>query len=178
MVSAELIEACRRGDPGAFEELVERTRRRVYSLAYRLVRDPHEAEDVAQEAYLRVYRGLRGFRGNARFETWLHRVVTNTAFTHLKRRGRFGDILAEGEEIRDEVEEGRPAVEQALDRDELKRALEGLTEGLRVVTVLKDVYGLPVREIAQELGISESAVKVRLHRARKKLKDAIWTQTT
>jgi RNA polymerase sigma-70 factor (ECF subfamily) len=178
MVSAELIEACRRGDSGAFEELVERTRRRVYSLAYRLVRDPQEAEDVAQEAYLRVYRGLRGFRGDASFETWLHRVVTNTAFTHLKRRGRFGELLAEGQEDAGEAAEERPAVDQALDRDELKRALEGLTEGLRVVTVLKTVYGLSVREIARELEISESAVKVRLHRARKKLKEAIWTQTT
>ncbi|HEX9892255.1 MAG TPA: RNA polymerase sigma factor [Actinomycetota bacterium] len=178
MVSAELIEACRRGDPGAFEELVERTRGRVYSLAFRLVRDPHEAEDVSQEAYVRVFRGLPGFRQEARFETWLHRVVTNTAFTHLKRRGRFGDVLAEGQvDAAERVADPDAPMEQALDRDELKRALDGLSPGLRVVTVLKDVYGLPVRDIAAEIGISEAAVKVRLHRARKKLKEALWTKS-
>lgn len=178
MVSRELLERCRRGEAGAFEELVERTRGRVYSLAYRLVRDPHEAEDVAQEAYIRVYRGLPGFREEARFETWLHRVVTNAAFTHLKRRGRFGEVLAEGQEERVEgVVDPKASVEQALDRDELKRALDGLSPALRVVTVLKDVYGLPVRDIAAEIGISEAAVKVRLHRARKKLKDVLWTKS-
>jgi|SRR5919106_1463376 RNA polymerase sigma-70 factor (ECF subfamily) len=177
MVSRELLEACRRGDPASFEELVERTRARVYSLANRLVRDRHDAEDVAQEAYLRVFRGLRGFREDAAFETWLHRVVTNTAFTYLKRRGRFGELVAEGQEPVEQVQ-APSGVDRALDRDELRRALDGLSEALRVVTVLKDVYGLSVREIAEELDVSEGAVKVRLHRARKQLKDAIWAQTT
>src|ERR671918_3183081 len=122
MVSRELLEACRRGDAGAFEELVERTRRQVYPLAYRLVGDRHEAEDVAQEAYLRVFRSLRGFRQEARFETWLYRIVTNAAFTHLRRRGRFGVLLAEGQEQAGGKPEGRP-VGGALGRDEGKRGL-------------------------------------------------------
>ncbi|HZA27642.1 MAG TPA: sigma-70 family RNA polymerase sigma factor [Actinomycetota bacterium] len=177
MVSRELLEACRRGDAGAFEELVERTQRHVYTLAYRLVGDRHEAEDVAQEAYLRVFRSLRGFRQEARFETWLYRIVTNAAFTHLRRRGRFGVLLAEGQEQAVEEPEVRP-VEAALDRDEVKRALQGLTPGPRAVVVLKDVYGLSCQEIADEMGLSESAVKVRLHRARKRLKEVIWTRAT
>jgi RNA polymerase sigma-70 factor (ECF subfamily) len=177
MVSRELLEACRRGDAGAFEELVERTQRHVYTLAYRLVGDRHEAEDVAQEAYLRVFRSLRGFRQEARFETWLYRIVTNAAFTHLRRRGRFGVLLAEGQEQAVEEPEVRP-VEAALDRDEVKRALQGLTPGARAVVVLKDVYGLSCQEIADEMGLSESAVKVRLHRARKRLKEVIWTRAT
>ncbi|HYH28122.1 MAG TPA: sigma-70 family RNA polymerase sigma factor [Actinomycetota bacterium] len=178
MVSRELLEACRKGDRGAFEELVERTRGQVYTLAYRLVGDRHDAEDVAQDAYLRVYRGLSGFREDARFETWLYRVVTNAAFTHLKRRGRFGAVMTEDQEAAVEVvEQGAGPVQQTIDRDEVKRALEDLPESLRTVVVLRDVYGLSLREIGQEMGISEGAAKVRLHRARKKMKDKLWTTT-
>lgn len=172
MVSRELLDLCRRGDPGAFEELVERTRRRVYALAYRLVGDRHEAEDVAQEAYLRVFRSLGGFRGEAGFDTWLHRVVTSAAFTHLKRRGRFGALLANGGELVGEEPEER-RVERTLERDEVRRALDRLSPALRVVTLLKDVYGLSVKEIAQEIGIAEGAVKVRLHRARRQMRDVL-----
>ena len=86
VVSRELLDRCRRGEPGAFEELVERTHRQVYTLAYRLVGDRHEAEDVAQDAYLRVHRSLRTFRGESSFSTWLYRVVANAATTHLRRK--------------------------------------------------------------------------------------------
>ncbi len=174
MVSRELVEACRRGEPEAFEELVERTERQVFTLALRLVGDRQDAEDVAQEAYLRVFRGIRGFREEARFETWLYRIVTNAAMTHLSRRGRFGELLMEPdeEEVRDaRGESGQDAV--AL-RDEVARALASLSPALRTVVVLKDMYGLSHQEIADELGSTEGAVKVRLHRARKKLKDAIY----
>src|SRR5213593_4477157 len=95
VVSSELLARCRRGDSRAFEEVVRLTERRVYGLALRLVGDPHEAEDVSQEAYLRMYRGLAGFREEARFETWMHRIVTNTAFNHRRRRRRFGDLFDE-----------------------------------------------------------------------------------
>ena len=168
MVGPELIERCRQGDRTAFEELVRLTHRRVYSLAYRLVKDRSDAEDVAQEAYLRMYRGLAGFREEAAFETWMHRIVANCAMTHLRRRGRFGDLLRD-EEGPDQVTPDR-AQELTVNRDELSRGLATLPEGQRVAVLLKDVYGLSVREIATELGIEEGAVKVRVHRARKRLK--------
>ena len=169
MISSDLLARCRRGDADAFEELVRLTERRVYGLALRLVRDPHEAEDVAQEAYLRMFRGLSGFREESRFETWMHRIVTNTAFNHLHRRRRFGEILA------DEPPE-LPVPDQTesrSDSDRLERAISQLSEGQRVPLVLKDVYGLSCREIGEELGIQEGAVKVRLHRARKRLHDLL-----
>ena len=97
MVSPELLARCKRGDRLAFEELVRATHRRVYSLAYRLVGDRFEAEDVAQDAYLRMFRGLAGFREEAAFETWMHRIVTNAALNLLRRRGRFGELLDEGD---------------------------------------------------------------------------------
>lgn len=171
LVDAELIASCRRGDPGSFEDLVSRTQHRVYALAHRLTRDRAEAEDVAQEAYLRVFRSLGSFREDARFETWLHRIVVNAAMTHLRRRGRFG-ILLQDPEVDPEPAPARPA-DQVVDRDEIRRALAELPEGMRVTVVLKEMYGMTCAEIGEELGLSEGAVKVRLHRARKRMKDAI-----
>jgi RNA polymerase sigma-70 factor, ECF subfamily len=171
MVGPELIERCRHGDRAAFEELVGLTHRRVYSLAYRLVKDRSDAEDVAQEAYLRMFRGLAGFREEAAFETWMYRIVTNCAMSHLRRRGRFGDLLRD-EEGPDLAIPDR-AQDLVVNRDELSRGLAALPEGQRVALLLKDVYGLSVREIAQELGIEEGAVKVRVHRARRKLKELL-----
>ncbi len=170
MVSAELLAACRRGDRGAFEELVELTHRRVYSLAFRLTGDRTEAEDVAQEAYLRMFRGLAGFREEARFETWMHRIVTNCAISMRKRRGRFGDVLVSEPEDVPVPDTTAPAL---AERDSLSRALAELPEGQRIAVLLKDVYGLSCREIGEELGVEEGAVKVRLHRARKRLRELL-----
>lgn len=174
MVSPELLAACRRGDPEAFEEVVRKTYRHVYTQALRLVGDRQEAEDVTQEAYLRVFRGLAGFRGDAQFETWLYRIVANTALTHLRKRRRFGELLAEDEgELAELPSKERPD-DQALDREALTAALEALPASMRTVVVLKDVYGLSCREIGDELGVSEGAVKVRLHRARRRLKETLF----
>jgi RNA polymerase sigma-70 factor, ECF subfamily len=172
MVSRELLEACRRGEPGAFEEVVERTNRQVYTLAYRLVGDRHEAEDVAQEAYLRAYRSLRGFRGDARFETWLYRIVANAAMTQLRRRGRFGDLLGDQDVV--SLQPAARPIEETVEEDEIKTALQALPLGQRTAVVLKDVYGFSCQEIADEIGVSEGAVKVRLHRARRRLKELIY----
>src|SRR5947207_235425 len=140
MVERDLVASAKAGDRAAFEELVSQTHRLVYTLALRLVGDRAEAEDVAQEAYLRMFRGLAGFREEARFETWMYRIVANCAVSALRRRGRFGDIVP------DEDLEG-PAPEQTeqqtLDSDELTRALAQLPEGQRVVVILKDVYVEP-----------------------------------
>jgi len=171
VVPPELVERCRQGDRSAFEELVRLTHRRVYSLAYRLVNDRSDAEDVAQEAYLRVFRGIARFREEAAFETWMHRIVANCAMTHLRRRGRFGALLRDEEAP--ELPTPDRAQELAVQRDELARGLASLPEGQRVTLLLKDVYGLSVRDIATELGIQEGAVKVRVHRARKRLKELL-----
>jgi RNA polymerase sigma-70 factor, ECF subfamily len=170
MVTAELLADCRRGDRRAFEELVRLTHRRVYSLANRLTGDRVEAEDVAQEAYLRMFRGLAGFREEARFETWMHRIVTNCAITMLKRRGRFGDLAAEEPT---DVAVPDTTAPRLADRDVLSRAMATLPEGQRIAVLLKDVYGLSCKEIGDEIGIEEGAVKVRLHRARKRLKELL-----
>ena len=125
---------------------------------------------MAQEAYLRMFQGLGGFREEARFETWMHRIVTNTAFNHLRRRGRFGELLEDGAL---DVATAVRSESSFADRDELERAMERLPAGQRIVLVLKDVYGLSCREIGHELGIEEGAVKVRLHRARRRLREVL-----
>jgi RNA polymerase sigma-70 factor, ECF subfamily len=176
MVGRDLLERCRRGEPEAFAELVDRTYRQVYTLAYRLVGDRHEAEDVAQESYLRVHRSLGTFRGDSSFRTWLFRIVANAAMSHLRRRGRFGDLGQEADDVLVLAEP--PARESDVDADELRRALATLPDAQRVVVLMKDAYGFSCREIADDMGVSEGAVKVRLHRARRRVKDALYGSGT
>jgi RNA polymerase sigma-70 factor (ECF subfamily) len=171
MVSRDLLQRCGRREPGAFEELVELTGRQVYTLALRLVGDRHEAEDVAQEAYLRVFRSLRSFRGDSRFETWLHRVVANVAINHMRTRSRIGELMDEPDTIVRVADVASTA--DVPESDELAIALEQLPPAQRVAVVLKDVYGFSAAEIAQKLGTSEGAVKLRLHRGRRNLKNLI-----
>jgi RNA polymerase sigma-70 factor, ECF subfamily len=172
MIDRELLERCRRGEPEAFAEMVERTHRQVYSLAVRLVGDRHEAEDVAQEAYLRVHRALRTFRGDSSFLTWLYRIVANTAMSQLRRRGRFGDLQDDADTVLRLAD--APSGETDLDTDELRRAMESLPDAQRFVVVMKDAYGFSCQEIGEQMGLSEGAVKVRLHRARRRLKEALY----
>jgi len=174
---ADLVAAAKDGDRVAFDELVRLTYAATYTLAYRLTGDEDDARDVVQEAYLRAYRGLRRFRGDAQFSTWLYRITANCASTHLGRRARHRhDDLTEDAMILDERPESDPAVQ--ADTDDLRgrhtRALDELPPKLRAVVVLRDIYDLTHEAIAAELGISESAAKVRLHRARRKLRERLY----
>lgn len=173
-VTPELLAACRRGDAVAIEEVVRRTHRQVYTLAVRLVRDRYEAEDVVQDSYLRALRGLPSFREDARFETWLYRIVTNTAMSHLRRRARMGELWSERDDGGPEIPAPTELEEETVHRDALSRALDALPAGMRSVVILKDVYGFSCAEIGEELGVSEGAIKVRLHRARKRLKESLF----
>jgi len=146
----------------------------VYTQAYRLVGDRQEAEDVAQDAYVRVFRSVAGFRGEAQFETWLYRIVANAAMTRLRKRRRFGDLPREPSDEPARSGSSERPDDRALDRVTLERALRKLPDAMRTVVLLKDVYGLSCREIGKGLGVSEGAVKVRLHRARRRLKEALF----
>ena len=149
-----------------------------YTLAYRLVGDEEDARDVVQEAYLRAYRGLKRFRGDAQFTTWLYRITANCASTHAGQarpqpprgaaRGRAAGRQAAGGAT------PRPTPTSGELREQLQEALVDLPPRLRAVVVLRDIYDLPHEAIAAELGISESAAKVRLHRARRKLRERLY----
>jgi len=178
---AELVAAARDGSREAFDELVRVTSRDTYTLAFRLVGNEEDARDVVQETYLRAYKGIGRFRGDAQFTTWLYRITANCANTHLsKRRKHRHDELDETIAAVDTDATRDPqavAIASSL-RDRLTVALDELPPKLRAVVVLRDVYDLPHEAIAAELGISETAAKVRLHRARRKLRESVFPGRT
>lgn len=172
-----LVALARDGDQSAFEELVRRTHAETYTLALRLLGNEEDARDVTQETYLRAFRGLERFRGDAQFTTWLYRITANCASTHLGRRARHRHLpLLDDMPVADTRAEHDPegVAAQAGLRGELAAAVRRLPPKLRAVVVLRDVYDLPHDAIATELGISESAAKVRLHRARKRLRAELY----
>jgi RNA polymerase sigma-70 factor (ECF subfamily) len=176
-----LVVAARGGDRPAFDELVRRTYVDTYTLAMRLTAHEEDARDVVQETYLRAWKGLDGFRGDAQFTTWLYRITANTAYTTVKRRRRqraepLEAMLHDPVEIRIEAQP-EDSAEQSAALARLAGAVEHLPPKLRVLVVLKDVYGLSHEEIADELGISVSAAKVRLHRGRKRLRDLLYDES-
>lgn len=174
---AELVAAAQAGERQAFDELVRRTYVEMYTLAVRLTANEEDASDVVQEAYLRAWKGIRRFRGDSQFTTWMYRITANAASTMTQRRRRQQvthiDDVAEPVETRLEHQpEG--AAESAAALEELSVAVSVLPPKLRAIIVLKDVYGLSHEDIAEELGISVAAAKVRLHRGRKKLRDLLY----
>jgi RNA polymerase sigma-70 factor, ECF subfamily len=177
-VPESVVEACKRGDPRAFEELVRLTHRDVYSLALRLTGNGDDAADVAQETYMKVVRSIGSFRGEAKFSTWLYRVTANAAITSLRRGAsrRLEEPLEAGDwERLPAPASADPALhlERRELRDQLDAALAALPTGYRTVVVMKDVYGLSLQEIGEHLGISEGAAKVRLFRARQRLRQML-----
>ncbi len=174
---ADLVDRARKGDHQAFEELVRATYVGAYTLAYRLTGDEEDARDVVQEAYLRAFRGLKRFRGEAQFTTWLYRITANCASTLLGKRARHRhDELDDEDVFVDLSPDADPefSADRSATRERLRDALAELPPKLRAVVVLRDVYDLPHEAIAAELGISESACKVRLHRARRKLRERLY----
>lgn len=175
----ELASAARAGDGNALEGFVRAAYPDVYTLAFRLTGHEEDARDVAQEVFLRAVRGLRRFRGDAKVSTWLYRITANCALDYLERQGRHRHEVLNGDEpVRDARADYDPEVraESGALRAELVRALAALPPRLRAVVVLRDVYDLPHEAIAAELGISESAAKVRLHRARRRLQDQLFAR--
>jgi RNA polymerase sigma-70 factor (ECF subfamily) len=174
----ELVAAAKAGDRGAFDELVKATYAQTYTLALRLTHNEEDARDVVQEAYLRAYKGLKKYRGDAQFTTWLYRITANCAATHLGKgnKHRHEDLETSAATLFDERPEADPSVsaDATILRDRVDAALAHLPPRLRAVVVLRDVYDLPHDEIAQELGITEAAAKVRLHRARKQLRERLF----
>jgi len=170
---AELIAAIKRSDPGSREAIYHRYKKRVYGLALRIV-GPVDAEEVAQEAFIRIFRGLPKFRGDAALSTWIYRLAVNAALSHVSRSK---SRLHVDEEVLDAlpaapIAEGDPNV-----RLRLEQALHQLPTGYRTVLVLHDVEGLEHEEIASVLGCSIGTSKSQLHKARAKMRDLLGGST-
>jgi RNA polymerase sigma-70 factor (ECF subfamily) len=177
----QLLEGARRGERAAVRLIIKQQNRRLYRIARNIVRDDSEAEDVLQEAYVRAFSALDGFRGEAQFGTWLARIVINEALACVRRRrptveiSRLADSPALNARIipfpygKSELDP-ETAMAQREIRALLERAIDGLPDAFRGVLIARLVEGMSVEETADLFGILPQTVKTRLHRARGLLK--------
>jgi RNA polymerase sigma-70 factor (ECF subfamily) len=167
-----LVERCRRGDLGAFEELYAAHAGRLYSLAYRMLGNPTDAEDQLQEIFLTAHRKLDLFRGESALGTWLYRMAVNLCLDYL--RSRTGRSIQLTDPLDDEPglsdSGSRGLADQAVTKMDLERALAQLPVGCRTAFVLHDVEGLEHREVAEVMGIAEGTSKSQVHKARLRLR--------
>ena len=174
-IDRELVRKVQKGDKNAFDVLVRKYQYKIVKLISRYVRDPDEALDVSQEAFIKAYRALPGFRGESAFYTWLYRIAINTAKNYLVAQGRRppgSDIDAqeaeqyEGPSFLKEIE----TPERVLLKDEIEatvfKAIDELPEDLRTAITLRELEGMSYEEIAQAMGCPIGTVRSRIFRAR------------
>jgi len=184
---AKLVRRAKGGDLQAFEELTSRHERQVYTRALRILQNPHDAEDVTQQAFLSAIENLKNFREEASFTTWLNRIATHAALKIIRKRKGLDTVsLEEATEPREGydsiphpeyITDWKESPERLVERNETRRllddALAQLDEKHRLVFLLRDVEGLSVKETAEALDLSEANVKVRLLRARLQLREQL-----
>jgi len=173
------------GDPLAFAQFVEENQSQVYNLALRMLSDPHEAEDVLQETFLNAYRALPGFEGRSSLSTWLYRIASNASLMRLRKKKPDPIsvdeplILDGGDSVPRQLVDWSNLPEEELlsneSRQVMDEAISELPEPLRIVFILRDLEGLSTAETGDVLGLSEGAVKTRLHRARLWLRERMST---
>lgn len=171
------IEAAKSGDQEAFGQLVRAYEKRVFALTLRMCKNPADAEEAAQEAFLAAWQGLPFFRGDSSFSTWLYRLVSNACVDLLRREGRHRD--AAGPSLNDEeanldVADAAPSPQTLAERSELKEQIEAglaaLPEDFRAVLVLREIHQRSYQEIAEILSLDLGTVKSRINRGRKQLR--------
>jgi RNA polymerase sigma-70 factor (ECF subfamily) len=173
----DLVQRCLQGDSMAFADLVRRYERLVFRIAGGFLRDRGEVEDVAQEAFLKAYEALAGFRAGAPFGPWIAQIATRTCYDRLRARQRRGEVawddlsLSEQSEARS-FAAGRPADDTTAARDLAERALATLPPKDRQALMLADAMGHTAAEVGQMMGCTALAVRLRLHRARRAMRKA------
>jgi len=177
MSESEAIARCLEGDQSAFETLYGMHKRRVYSLCLRMVNNSGEAEDLAQEVFMQLFRKVSTFRGESAFSTWLHRLAVNVVLMHLRKKG-LNEVSLDEEADDDNQDLPRKEYGEedlnltgAVDRATLDRAIGALPKGYRTIFVLHDVEGYEHNEIADIMGCSIGNSKSQLHKARLKLRE-------
>lgn len=173
-----LATSASRGDMGAFEQLFERHNRRVYSLCLRMTQNVSEAEDLAQEVFIQLFRKIGSFRGESAFTTWLHRLTVNQVLMHFRKQSVKLERTTEEGETPVQIVRGteNPNKMPVLDRISLEKALTQLPPGYRSVFVLHDIEGHEHDEIAKILGVAVGTSKSQLHKARMKLRRLLQTE--
>jgi RNA polymerase sigma-70 factor (ECF subfamily) len=181
----ELVRAFQGGNPKTFDELVRRHQDRVFNLCYRMMGTHEDADDCAQETFVRVYRSLKTFRFRSAFSTWLYRIAVNTCKNRLASKGyrrdremaringSAGAEHAASMEIGDCTYTPNGALERKATEELLQRAIDSLPEDQRMVIVLRDVEDLPYEEIARITGLHLGTVKSKIARGRSRLRDIL-----
>ena len=174
----ELAQKAAQGDMGSFEELYQRHNRRVYSLCLRMTGNVSEAEDLAQEVFIQLFRKIGSFRGESAFTTWLHRLTVNQVLMHFRKRGVRMEQTTEDGETPVQIVKGteNPNAMPVVDRIALDKAIAQLPPGYRTVFTLHDIEGHEHEEIARMLGCSVGTSKSQLHKARMKLRGLLRQQ--
>jgi len=176
---ADILARAKAGDHHAFAAIYSQHKKRIYSLCLRMLGNPAEAEDLAQEAFLQLHRKIGTFRGDSAFSTWLHRLTVNVVLMQLRKKGL--SLISLDESLEPSREEG-PArtfgapdltLTGAIDRLALQKAVDNLPAGYRLIFVLHDIEGYEHNEIASMLDCSIGNSKSQLHKARLKLRDAL-----
>jgi RNA polymerase sigma-70 factor, ECF subfamily len=179
----EAIRLAQQGDAQAFEHLYKLHSKRVFNLCLRMVGDRDEAEDLAQEAFLQLFRKIHTFRGESAFSTWLHRLAFNVVLMRLRKKRIVESSLEEMTEPNEDREKPRrefgaqdAILSGAVDRVVLERAVQQLAAGYRSVFILHDVWGYEHQQIAQILECSVGNSKSQLHKARFRLRKILQTE--
>ncbi|WP_454764469.1 RNA polymerase sigma factor RpoE [Cupriavidus campinensis] len=178
-----LVERVQQGDKRAFELLVAKYHRKIIRLISRLVRDPAEVEDVAQDAFIKAYRALPQFRGDSAFYTWLYRIAVNTAKNYLATQARRpeassdidaeeAETFADGEQLRD-INTPESMLHTRQVAETVNRAMEALPEELRTAITLREIEGLSYEEIAEAMGCPIGTVRSRIFRAREAIAEKL-----
>jgi RNA polymerase sigma-70 factor (ECF subfamily) len=184
MADSDLVARSAGGDAAAFQALVERHRSMVYRVAYQFAGNHHDAEDIAQEVFIKVYRSLDRFRQDAQMTSWLYRIVMNACIDH-RRRQRPAAVAAFGDEAEQRMlntPEETPDPEDRAYAGELGEVLESeiarLPQGQRMVFIMRHHHGLKLSEIADALGLAEGTVKRQLHAAIHRLRGRLRAMLT
>ncbi len=180
MTEQELIQRAKKGDEDAFARLMRENETRIYNLTLRMTGNEQDALDLAQEAFFNAWKGLKFFKGDSAFSTWVYRLASNACIDHLRRKKRRQDISAPMPTVDEEddrpldIPDERYAPEQVLEKKQLRQAVaEGLgqlTEEHRQVLIMRELDGLSYQEIGQVLGLEAGTVKSRIARARLSLR--------
>ena len=175
---AQVIERVLAGDVNAYEQLVTQYEKSVYNLALRMVDNPEDAADMAQDAFIKAYNNLSGFRGDSKFSVWLYRIVSNVCLDFLRKQSRRPAVSLsveddDGEDVQLDVPDDSMSPQQMLERkltrEAVREGLKQLPEDYRQILLLRELQGLSYDEIAQTLDIGVGTVKSRIFRAREKL---------
>lgn len=186
MDEKRLVDSLRKGEDEAYQELLEHYLPQVYRLAHGITQDPMEAQDVTQEVFLSVFKKVGEFQGDSSLLTWIYRIAVNASLDKVRSRQRRKETVSIEEYLPSFTPEGRHAQEivdwseapldRLLNREaryKIQEAIEALNDDLKVVLVMKDMEGFPLKEICDILELSLPAVKSRLHRARLVLRGAL-----